>query len=186
MKFDLPRKSVRLLIRRPQVDDAEFFARLNASPDVRRSIGPVIEPDVNKTREKLRELQNSENAPLIIELLSTGGRIGYTGFVGNEDIDRMEIQIALDTPFWGQGYGTEVLDLLAEIWFGELNPDVLTATVWPDNNRAIKLLNTKGFLKVGEYVDSIYQRRHIIYELRKRNANSLALVCPAKLPSANR
>ncbi len=61
------------------------------------------------------------------------------------------LSIALGRPFWGQGYGREVLRLVLRFSFNELNLRRLTITVFDYNARAIRLYERLGFVREGVF-----------------------------------
>ena len=61
------------------------------------------------------------------------------------------LSIALDHPYWGQGYGSEALDLLLRFAFTEMNLHRLQLTVFDYNERARVLYKRFGFRREGVF-----------------------------------
>jgi RimJ/RimL family protein N-acetyltransferase len=76
------------------------------------------------------------------------GPIGCGGF-RNFDADAAELSIVLGEPSsWGQGLGTEAMQLLLAFAFGALRLHRVWLIVRADNERAVKLFGRMGFVVV--------------------------------------
>lgn len=99
----------------------------------------------------------------IVEALTTEEPVGYAGILDNDDIGKNEIDflIAFLPEHQHKGYGGEVLDTLRERWLNEVGRNHCTASVWPENEFAVKLLHQRGFRRIGEYKDKFFHVRHV-------------------------
>lgn len=86
----------------------------------------------------------------------------YIGNVDISDIDwrvgHGEVGIVLgEKAYWGQGYGREALDLLADFAFTEMRLHRLEARVLRHNERAQRLFESTGFMREGTMRDQFHQ-----------------------------
>ena len=75
---------------------------------------------------------------------------------------RAEVGFALGRSAWGQGFGTEALELLIEFAFDRLDLHRLEADVDPENEPSLRLLERQGFRREGY----LRERWHHLGELR--------------------
>jgi RimJ/RimL family protein N-acetyltransferase len=85
-----------------------------------------------------------------LELSEQGQLIGGCR-VHIEDVKNKmaSIGIALHHPYWGQGYGTEVGDLILRLAFERLDVHRIEALIEPSNERSLALVRKAGFTKEG-------------------------------------
>jgi diamine N-acetyltransferase len=106
-----------------------------------------------------------EEQPLCIEILQGDEWIfiGNLGFLAINQHDRSaELGIAIgEKQYWGQGYGTEALNLLVEHGFNTLNLNRIYLHVYETNPRAVRSYEKTGFsiegrLRQARYLDGRY------------------------------
>ena len=85
------------------------------------------------------EHASSVNKVWAIELKEENEFIGLCAFLKNNDNDD-EIGYRLRENYWGVGYGTEITKGLIDFGFKHLNTDLITADVYVDNLRSVKIL----------------------------------------------
>lgn len=157
----MPWAGRRVRLRFVTPDDAWLHVRLSTEPDVRRFLGPSINQTEADARAALSRITPQKDSLYVIELISDGTVLGYCGFTQNHYIPQTDMLIALLPEHQRSGYGSEVLEMLQSAWLGPLGNEECFATVWPENAGAIALLKSRGFTRVGEYVDAFQQTHHV-------------------------
>lgn len=105
-----------------------------------------------------------EERPLAIEIRDgeTWRLVGNCAFF---DLDRVahagEIGIMIgDKAAWGQGYGSETLELVLRHGFRTLNLNRVSLRVYADNLRALRAYEKAGFVLEGRMREAVYKRGH--------------------------
>lgn len=155
----------RLTIRPLQESDRTAYFDMMSNPNVMSSIPREImskdESDQHLT--KFINTYGQQAGPKVwaIELKSEKEFIGLCAFLKNNN-DEDEIGYRLREKYWGVGYGTEVTRGLIDFGFNNLETDVITADVYVDNFRSVKILE-KFFKKDIEFFnaeDNCVDRRY--------------------------
>ena len=162
----LPWQGSRIRLRPITPDDARLHVRLSNDPEVRRFVGPSLNLTEAEAVDGLKRENAGASSLYVIESLSDGESLGYCGFMPNRDIPETDMLISLLPEHHRCGYGGEVLGLLKSAWFDRLGNDDCFATVWPENAKAISLLESNGFSLVREYVDIFDQAHHVYRAVR--------------------
>jgi len=148
----------RLYIRRAQPADAAASYRWFANPAVTTFLplaGKGHLP-LENIEAYLARVATSDRPDLAvtIERLEQGP-IGCGGF-RNFDADAAEVSLVLGEPSsWGQGLGTEAMQLLVAFAFGPLGLHRVWLIVRADNERAIRLFSRMGFVVVETQVGAV-------------------------------
>jgi RimJ/RimL family protein N-acetyltransferase len=102
----------------------------------------------------LEERQKEKDAFLFaVRPLDENTLLGYVeleGILWAHQVGWLSIAIG-DPSHWGQGYGTEAMQLLLAFAFGELNLHRVQLTVFSYNLRAIALYEKLGFRREGTF-----------------------------------
>ena len=138
----------RLLLRRPQMEDAqEIFERYASDPDVTRYLHWETHGSVDATREFLRLSHAAWEAgpagPYLIRSRESGLVLGSTG-LDFEIPDRPMTGYVLAQDAWGQGFATEALGAMVDL-ARSLDLPSLLACCHPDNAASIRVLEKGGF-----------------------------------------
>ncbi len=106
----------------------------------------------------------------------------YIGVADYRDVDRIKrsctIGIAIgEKDYWGNGYGSDAIDVLVEFLFNRLNLRRIQLDTWSGNERAIKSYQKCGFkiegtLKENEYIEGRYYDTIIMGLLKGHWKNS--------------
>lgn len=159
----LPWSGARLRLRESTPDDAAFVHRMGTEPLVRRYLGGSLPYTEEETRRSLIERTGWIDSLYIVEAAPEEEPVGYAGILDNDEIGKGEIDflIAFLPEHQNKGYGGEVLDILRERWLNEVGRVHCTASVWPENEAAVRLLQKRGFRLIGEYKDKFSHIRHV-------------------------
>ena len=162
----------RLFVRRLQESDADLFFDLMSNPNV---MNMVPEPVLNKeeSNSQLKELIALEQST-DIKIWSLCEKennefIGFAGLLKNAEGED-EIAYRIREQHWNKGFGTEITKGLIDFGFKNMNMELITADVYIENVRSIKILD-KFFTMQKEFFnkeDNCIDRKYII---RKENWN---------------
>ncbi len=149
-----PRIVTERLYLRPIVeDDLGFVFRLYSAHETNRysSYDDLASmEDARKTYEKYLKPEAPEHFRVAVELKATGEAVGTLGFYNYSVYDRRaKLGYDLIREHWGRGYMTEAVKALLDYGFLSLNLNRVEATVDPENQRSIRLLERLGFVREG-------------------------------------
>ncbi len=157
----------RLIIRSANKSDVEFVADMQTNEGVQRYKGGVCGSYI----ETLSILKNNKN-PLknyfIVLLKSENNPIGLVLFIENEYIKEREVSIGFIPSYCGKGYGPESLSAVREWWLNENKVNYMFATVRPDNEHSISMLEKVNFVYVKKYKDN-FKPEQLLYKYVREN-----------------
>lgn len=160
----------RLYVRPLENQDESTFFELMSNPNVMALI-PQKPFSKEESAAKLTELILLEKtSETKIWALCKKGNTDLIGICGVLKNDEQEDEIAyriLET-FWGMGYVTKVTKGLLDYCFEILNSELVTADVYVENHRSIKILN-KFFEVQKEFFNAEDTCTDIRYVLRREN-----------------
>ncbi len=144
-------------------DVAKFYDWVN-DPEVTAGLTlylPMSTLDEEKWFDSVQQ-RPQEQRPFSIEIREEEGwkLVGNCSFF---DLDRValagEVGIMIgDKSAWGQGYGTETMELLLRHGFETLNLNRVCLRVYADNVRAIRTYEKAGFVLEGRMRQAVYKR----------------------------
>jgi len=141
-------ETLRLRFRRFEPDDLNELARISADPEISRFVGdgePLSRADTRQWIENSRgNVERFGYGTGAVVLRDDGRLIGWAGFARPPG-EPEELIYGLDRPWWGQRYGTELVDGLCAWALGTLGLTEVRATVNPANTASIALLTRRGF-----------------------------------------
>lgn len=126
-----------------------------------------------------------EDAATFLELATNGalGRVygvydgdifvGCCSLIPQQDVYRLNAEIGywIGEPYWGKGYATEVVKLLLNVAFEELNLSRVYAHIFEFNKGSMRVLEKAGFHKEAIIKSSIIKEGKIfdehLYSIRK-------------------
>lgn len=148
--FETPR----LLVRRFNESDLEFFIQMNADEDFMRYIRPV------RTREQSTEtftslLKNYETEFPLGRWLCVEKEsyqpIGTAVFIPLQNSDEIQVGYGFMKPYWGQGFGKELLQGLMQ-YVSSTDQVFVVAVTEKDNIASQKVLLANDFSFEGIHV----------------------------------
>jgi len=159
MKGFEPILTERLLIRKLEANDAQEFFNYRSLPEVYefQSFKPRNTKDIEAFFGMLSELPNNPNTwfQLAICLNDDNKLIGDIGIHFLEDEAQTEIGYTLSPNFQGVGFATEAVKAVIRYLFMVLGKHRIIASVDPDNEKSIKLLDKIGMRKEAHFIKSI-------------------------------
>lgn len=99
--------------------------------------------------------------------------VGCCSLIPQQDIYRLNAEIGywIGEPYWGKGYATEVVKLLLNVAFEELNLSRVYAHIFEFNKGSMRVLEKAGFHKEAIIKSSIIKEGKIfdehLYSIRK-------------------
>jgi ribosomal-protein-alanine N-acetyltransferase len=136
-------ESDRLIVRQLQESDQSAYFDMMGNPIVMSLIPREIMSKNESDKHLTKFIKNYEHQTDLkvwaIELKAENEFIGLCAFLKNNENDD-EIGYRLREKYWGVGYGTEITKGLIDFGFKHLNTDVITADVYVDNLRSVKIL----------------------------------------------
>jgi len=166
-------ESERLIFRRIEQADFEFFARIHADPIVARYLGNGKPRSIQQTHELLERYfetyKSLELGPLAVLRKSDGVLIGRCGLsdmalevdtssgelprvwyqrsqvpAGTNVIFEQELGYTFDRNYWGQGYASEAAARVFEYASSTIPFRPIVSVIHPDNTASIKIATKCG------------------------------------------
>jgi RimJ/RimL family protein N-acetyltransferase len=161
------------------ISDLDSIMKWINNHEVTRFLGSMAHPLSHRTEEMWLEtvamVSDANHRVFAIESLEGE----YLGGIDLRDIDwvarKAALGIAIVKPeYWGKGYGTDAMRLMAQFAFGELNLNRLWLTVQAGNARAIACYEKCGYRREGVlredwYVDGVYHDMVVMGLLRSEH-----------------
>ena len=145
----------RLRFRRPEHSDLEAFVSWLNDPEVRQGLSHYLPMSMAQEERWFEDMLKRPPREQVLCIEAKKGRgwtlIGNTGFFSFDDqVRSAEIGIMLgEKEQWGQGYGTEAMQLAHEFGFQILNLNRIWLRVYEDNPRAIHVYEKVGYQHEG-------------------------------------
>jgi len=128
-------------------EEDALFLRLSGAEPARPRTAQAIENWLNDLEKSTTEMMFAIRLRSTDELI---GLAGLDGIIWASQVSSVFIAFG-NRENWGQGYGSEALQLLLTYAFNELNLYRLELTVFSYNTRAIALYEKCGFKKEGTF-----------------------------------
>ncbi|MCP3029483.1 GNAT family N-acetyltransferase [Halobacillus sp. A5] len=160
-------RSDRTWINEIQESDFKYVKELYVDPTVRKYLGGP--PKEEMVPSIFDDMINSDRNSLywVVREIESSGFIGLVSLGPHHDGEDVEISYQLLPPWWGKGYGTEVVKEVIDYAFNELNLVKVIAETQTANIYSCRLLE-----KAGMELDKIITRfgeKQSIYSLKKQN-----------------
>lgn len=146
--------------------DASAFFALMSNPKVMEPIPqkPLNQKESTSTLTELIQLEKSSSTKIWgLCKKETNAFIGICGVLKNNE-QQDEIAYRLLEQYWGNGFGTEIARGLIEYCFLKLNSTLVSADVYVNNVKSIKIVE-KYFTVKNEFFnleDNCIDRRYIL------------------------
>ncbi len=157
MKLKQPLLGERVVIRNYTPGDLAFSTDMWFDPENGKYLSDPTREYVDEMFQRaLDSLQDSKDGYyLLVELRSSGERIGTCCVFPDKDV--YDIGYCIHKSRWKQGFGTEVVNLLAD-WVREQGGTAVTAEAAKENRGSCALLEKCGFDVVKE---SSFKKYHM-------------------------
>lgn len=141
-------------------EDGAFFHESINSPEIRKP----MQPSRPYSLTEIRALLEPDSDSSAVRLLVAAGT-EPVGLVGFSDVDETagtaEISCWIRPEYWGEGYGTEAVELLVEYGFDQRRLHKFVAEVVEFNGASKRLVEKVGFVEEGrqreqDFVDGEY------------------------------
>ena len=133
----------RLIIRPLKADDQEAYYNMMSNPNIMNSIPrkPMTRALSNEYfKTHLNAVNNSNTKVWAIDSKSGHSCIGIAAYLKNNQ-NEDEIGYRLREQFWGVGFGSEIAKGLIDYGFNILNINLITADVYVENTKSVKILD---------------------------------------------
>ena len=169
----------RLILRGWRESDLEPWAAMNADPEVRRYLGPLLTPGQAEAwvLNFQDDLDRRGFGFWAVEVRASGEFVGFTGLGILDDempVDgSVEVAWRLARTAWGHGYATEAALAVMEYGFGPLGLSEIVAVAMAENVRSRAVMERIGMNRdpAGDFDDPDVSeaplRRHVVYRKRQ-------------------
>ncbi|MFF3783590.1 GNAT family N-acetyltransferase [Streptomyces sp. NPDC001933] len=131
------------------MDDAELLHGWRSDPLIAHEIG-IWPRSLTAMRERIERDSDDDDRDDFLVLLPDGTPVGHIALSGQNIVDgTAQIELMLAAQHRGHGHGTNALDALVDLAFGELPMHRLTAEAHTDNAPALAVLAKSGFVHEG-------------------------------------
>ena len=171
-------KTERLVMRGWRESDLAPWAAMNADPEVRQYVGPLLtfEQAAAWALNFQDDLDRYGFGFWALEVRASGEFIGFTGLgtVGGEmPVTGIEIGWRLARPAWGHGYATEAALAAMDYGFDVMGVPEILAVTMARNLRSQAVMRRIGMTRdpAEDFddpdVDEVPLRRHVVYRKRR-------------------
>ena len=171
-------ESDRLLLRQVTVDDVKEVFELRSNPETMKYIPRPLVTNYDEALAHIKMINDKiETNEGINWAVTLKGSDKLLGIVGHYRIQwhnfRSEIGYMFLPECHGKGIATEVIKLLIDYGFDEMNMHSLEAVIDPENFASARVLEKNGFVKEAHILENEYYEGKfidsVIYSLLKRN-----------------
>lgn len=171
-------ESDRLLLRQITDDDVKEVYELRSNPETMKYIPRPLVTNYDEALAHIKMINDKIDTNEGINWAVTlKGNNKLLGVVGHYRIQwhnfRSEIGYMFLPECHGKGIATEVIKLLIDYGFDEMNMHSLEAVIDPENGASARVLEKNGFVKEAHILENEYYEGKfldtVIYSLLKRN-----------------
>ncbi|WP_366938276.1 GNAT family protein [uncultured Clostridium sp.] len=126
------------------------------------ALGSIFPVSLDEEEEFIRKScarSDDMTCNFAIESLEDGEYIGGCG-INETDLKNRNCTVGIfigEKELWGQGYGTDAMEVLIQYAFNELNFEKIKLSVYSFNSRAIKCYANLGFVEEGQLKKEIFR-----------------------------
>jgi len=165
----------RLLLRSWRESDLEPWAAMNADPQVRRYLGPVLsyEQAAAWALNFQDHLDRYGFGFWALQIRASGEFVGFTGLSTMDDRPDVELGWRLARSAWGHGYATEAARAALAYGFGVVGLSEVLAVTMAENRRSRALMERLGMVydPAGDFDDPDVEeeslRHHVVYRVSR-------------------
>ncbi|MFI6417376.1 GNAT family N-acetyltransferase [Streptomyces sp. NPDC050842] len=131
------------------MDDAELLHGWRSDPVTAHEFG-IWPRSLTALRERIERDSDNDDRDDYLVLLPDGTPVGHIALSGQNLVNgTAQVELMLDPRHRGNGHGTDALDALVDLAFGELPMHRLTAETHTENAPALAVLAKSGFVREG-------------------------------------
>ncbi|MEE1767194.1 GNAT family protein [Streptomyces sp. JV185] len=131
------------------MDDAELLHGWRSDPVTAYEIG-IWPRSLTATRERIERDNDDNDRDDFLVLLPDRTPVGHIALTGQNLVDgTAQVELMLAAQHRGHGHGTDAVDALVDLAFGELPMHRLTAETHTGNTPALAVLTRSGFVREG-------------------------------------
>ncbi len=171
-KYVVSIKSNRLLLRNIVPSDKDFVVNLWTNPAVTKYMGgprdnneiqPIVQENIDNPFKEEYDLW-------ILEERTSHNLIGHCGLLKKsiEGQDEVEVIYVIDEIYWGNGYASEVSEMLLNYAFNEKKINSVVALIKPDNKISQKIA-VKAGMKLEAEIARPGNTQMFLYRLGSKN-----------------
>jgi [ribosomal protein S5]-alanine N-acetyltransferase len=162
-------RTARMIGERLRVAHLDLMVRLNADPQVARTLGGIRSAEETRAfmEENLRHWERRGYGLWVLRERDSGRFVGRAG-IRDVEIDRraeVELAYALMPEFWNRGLATEAARALIRIAFDELGLAELVAFTLADNRASRRVMEKIGMIYERDLVRAGLP--HVLYRIRR-------------------
>ncbi|MFB7913722.1 GNAT family N-acetyltransferase [Streptomyces sp. NPDC056061] len=155
-----------------ETDDAELWQEWRCEPVAAHATG-YWPRSLAALRERIERDQENQDVDNFLVVRADGTPVGHAALTEQDLADgTADVELVLSARHRGRGYGTDALDALTDLAFGELPLHRLQAVTHTDNAAALAVLAKSGFVQEG------VRRSACLHRGRRHDVAVLALLRP--------
>ncbi len=169
LRFPLPQRTRRLLIRAFTPEDAEAIYAIHGDPVATHYMTGVLSPEASRANllALIARVNSTGYGPYAVVLRESGQVIGWAGIQQVPGERLIEVLFAFQANHWGHGYATESARALLSVCFRELGFEEVVATVDPRNLASITVLRKQGFVLDGPFHHKLIDAHGDLYRVTR-------------------
>ncbi|MGW2090109.1 GNAT family N-acetyltransferase [Streptomyces sp. NPDC001880] len=141
-------------------EDAELLHSWRSDPVTAYEFG-IWPRSLSAVRERVERDNEDDDRDDFLVLLPDSTPVGHIALTGQNIVNgTAQVELVLAAEHRGHGHGTDALDALVDLAFGELPLHRLTAETHTDNAPALAVLAKSGFVREGTSRAACFHRGH--------------------------
>jgi RimJ/RimL family protein N-acetyltransferase len=162
-------RTARMTAERLRADHLDGMIRLNADPEVAKTLGGVRNADETRAfmEHNLRHWQEHGYGLWVLSEAGSGrlvGRAGIREVQLDGGVSEVELAYALMPEFWGKGLAAEAARALVKIAFDDLGLDELVAFTLAENRASQRVMEKIGMVRERDFIRTGLP--HVLYRIR--------------------
>ncbi len=144
----------RLILRKFELSDAQFFFELNSNPMVTKYTGDGAFKTVEESEERiqfvLNQYKDNGYGRWLVAEKDTQNPLGWCGLKFHPEENETDLGYRFMEKYWGKGYATESSKACMDYGFSILKLDRIIGNVANDNIASITVLKKMGMTYLNE------------------------------------
>ncbi len=161
----------RLILRKFELSDAQFFYELNLNPLVIRYTGDDAFKTIEESEERIEYVRNQYKTNgygrFLVAEKETLNPLGWCGLKYHPEEDETDLGYRFMQKYWGKGYATEASKACMDYGFHVLNLDRIIGNAMNENIASINVLKKMGMTYLKE--TTLHDLPSSTYQVYKKN-----------------